>query len=88
MLEDTENNSVNEVSLLINSTVKYVPNVGYDSAVAFFWNTTNVPTEGDNPEPSVVTELSVCAVILPTKVNPPFITEYNLSPVLIISPMT
>jgi hypothetical protein len=85
MLEDTENNSVYEVSALINSTFKYVPNVGYDSAIAFFWNTKNVPTAGDSPDPSVVIDISVCAVMLPTKVKPPLMTEYNLSPVLTMS---
>jgi hypothetical protein len=85
MLEDTENSSVYEVSELINSTLKYVPNVGYDSDTAFFWNTKKVFTVGDTPEPSVVIVVCVCAVILPTKLNAPLVTAYNLSPVLTIS---
>ena len=86
MLEVTENNSVYEVSELINSTLKYVPNVGYDSATAFFWNTKKVFTVGETPEPSVVMLVCVCAVMLPTKLNAPFVTAYSLSPVLIMSP--
>lgn len=87
MLEDTENNSVYEVSELINSTFKYVPNVGYDSATAFFWYTKNVFVAGDKPEPSVVIVFSLCDTMLPTKVKFPFMMEYNLSPSLIILPI-